>query len=128
MIELFITSFGRVLGAGALALIGPMVICSPSIAQPLNCIAVISSGRETCRDAGGFDSTCVSAKCPEGLTVTGGGGSCDAGDHKIKGLSPHFGDGTFGICVSNRVLIPTQSRSAAGFSKGRHAEHQRGHH
>ena len=39
----------------------------------LDCIEVVSSGRTDCTDAGGVPSTCASAICPGGSTVTGGG-------------------------------------------------------
>jgi hypothetical protein len=107
MIELFVTSFGRLRGAGALALIGPLVIiCSPSIAQTLSCVEVMSSGSTNCTDAGGVASTCATATCPAELTLTGGGGACAAGGTKIKSLFPRVDDGSFTIACEKEGVDP----------------------
>ena len=106
MIELFIPSIGRVRGAGALALIGLLLICSPSIALTLNCVEVSSSGRTDCTDAGGAASTCASVTCPGGSTLTGGGGACEAGASKIKSLFPVVRTGTVSIMCEKQGVDP----------------------
>jgi hypothetical protein len=107
MILLFMrSSFGRVGGAGALALLGSLVICSPSRAQTLNCVEVISSGSTSCTDAGGVDSTCSSAKCPAEFTLTGVGGACAAGDRKIKSLVPRVDDGSVTMMCEKQGVDP----------------------
>jgi hypothetical protein len=67
------------------------------IDERLNCLEVISSGSTNCTDAGGVDSTCASARCPEGFTLTGGGGACAAGNRKIKSIFPREANGSFVI-------------------------------
>ena len=86
MIAVFITTIGR--RAGALALLATLPLCSPSMALTLNCVQVSSSGSINCNDAGGVPSTCATATCPVGFTLTGGGGACSAGGSKIKSLFP----------------------------------------
>jgi hypothetical protein len=106
MIEFFIPSIGRVRGASVLALIGPLVIGSPSIALTLNCVEVSSSGRTDCTDAGGAASTCASVTCPGGSTLTGGGGACEAGASKIKSLFPVVRTGTVSIMCEKQGVDP----------------------
>jgi hypothetical protein len=59
-------------------------------------------------------STCASVICPAGFTLTGGGGACAAGGPRNRRLFP----GTFTMRVRNRVLIPKQTQSVAGFNSG----------
>lgn len=106
MIELFIPSIGCVRGAGALALIGPLVLCSPSIALTLNCIQRSSSGSTNCTDAGGVPSTCATVACPGGFILTGGGGACAAGASKIKSLFPIVRNGTVTIVCEKQGVDP----------------------
>jgi hypothetical protein len=72
----------------------------------LACVGVISSGSTSCKDAGGVDSTCASATCPQGSTLTGGGGACAAGDRKIKNLVPRPSSGTFFIMCEQQGVAP----------------------
>jgi hypothetical protein len=106
MIELFTRSFGRVCGAGALAVLGSLIICSPSIPQTLKCVEVTSSGSTACKDAGGGDGTCAVARCPANLTLTGGGGACAAGDRRIKSLVPNVNDKTVAIMCEKQGVDP----------------------
>jgi hypothetical protein len=106
MIERFIPLFGRICAVGVLALTGPLVICSPSTAQTLNCVRVVSSGSTGCNDAGGFASTCASVSCPGGTILTGGGGGCNAGDRKVKGIFPHVDTGLVGIMCEQQGVDP----------------------
>jgi hypothetical protein len=77
-----------------------------SIKRGLSCIGVSSSGSTSCKDAGGVDSTCATATCPPGSTLTGGGGSCAAGDRKIKSLFPRASNGTFNIACEQQGVDP----------------------
>ena len=70
------------------------------------CIEATSSGSFSCKDAGNFDSTCATAKCPAGYTLTGGGGSCSAGDRKIKSLFPRLTTGEFSIACEQQGVAP----------------------
>jgi hypothetical protein len=106
MIELCTRSFGRVCGAGALAVFGSLIICSPSIAETLKCVEVFSTGSTDCKDSGGVDSTCATARCPANLTLTGGGGACAAGDRKIKSLFPKVDDKTVAIMCEKQGVAP----------------------
>jgi hypothetical protein len=106
MIRFFVRAFGRVLGAVALAFLAPLLICSPSTAQTLKCVEVVSSGSKSCTDPGGVDSTCSSAKCPAELTLTGAGGACAAGDRKIKSLLPRVDDGSVTIMCEKQGVDP----------------------
>ena len=72
----------------------------------LDCTEVVSSGRTDCRDAGGVPSTCASATCPKGMTLTGGGGACAAGDSKIKSLFPIERQGSFSIVCDQQGVDP----------------------
>lgn len=72
----------------------------------LECIEADSTGSFNCKDAGNFDSTCATAKCPAGYTLTGGGGSCSAGDRKIKSLFPRFASGEFTIACEQQGVAP----------------------
>jgi hypothetical protein len=72
----------------------------------LNCLEVSSSGRRDCTDAGGAASTCASATCPGGLTLTGGGGACAAGNSKIKSLFPIERQGSFTIVCEKQGVDP----------------------
>jgi len=71
------------------------------------CIEVTSTSSSFgCKDAGGFASTCATAKCPAGYTLTGGGGACSAGDRKIKSLFPRFSTGEFTIACEEQGVPP----------------------
>lgn len=70
------------------------------------CIQVSSSGSFPCKDSGGYDSTCAVAKCPDDRTLTGGGGSCSAGDRKIKSLFPRLASGEFTIACEAQGVDP----------------------
>jgi hypothetical protein len=72
----------------------------------LICIGVASSGSTTCTDSGGVASTCASARCAEGLTLTGGGGACAAGDRKIKSLFPRASNRSFNIMCEQQGVDP----------------------
>jgi hypothetical protein len=72
----------------------------------LFCSGVVSSGSTNCTDAGGVDSTCASATCPQDLTLTGGGGACAAGDRKIKSLFPRKSEGSFSIMCEKQGVDP----------------------
>jgi hypothetical protein len=72
----------------------------------LACIGVVSSGASDCTDAGGVASTCASAICPGGLTLTGGGGACAAGDRKIKSMFPRGSDNSFTIVCEKQGVNP----------------------
>jgi hypothetical protein len=76
------------------------------VSEALKCIAVSSSGSFSCKDAGNYDSTCATANCPVGYTLTGGGGACAAGDRKIKSLFPRFAAGEFGIACEQQGVAP----------------------
>ena len=106
MIKLFRTPAGCVRPACALALIGLLVICSPTKSQTLSCVEIISSGSTSCTDSGGVDSTCASARCGEGLSLTGAGGACAAGDRKIKSLFPRVDVGTVAIMCEKQGVDP----------------------
>ncbi len=76
-------------------------------AQPvLECVEAVSSGSFSCQDAGNVPSTCATAKCPAGFTLTGGGGACAAGDRKVKSLFPRFATGEFGITCEQQGVAP----------------------
>lgn len=76
-------------------------------AQPvLECVVADSTGSFSCQDAGNFPSTCATAKCPAGYTLTGGGGACAAGDRKVKSLFPRFSAGEFGITCEQQGVAP----------------------
>ena len=77
-----------------------------SVKTSLDCIEVSSSGSFGCQDSGGFDSTCATAKCPDGYILTGGGGACAAGDRKIKSLIPRFATGEFTIACEQQGVAP----------------------
>lgn len=83
----------------------PLVQVKPS----LQCIQVNSTSSKSCKDAGGFDSTCATAKCSSGYTLTGGGGSCSAGNRMVKGLSPNLSKGEFGIMCEKQGVKPRAS-------------------
>jgi len=88
------------------------------------CLEVSSSGYTSCKDAGGYDSVCATASCPAGYTLTGGGGSCSAGDRKIKSLFPRFSQGEFAItCESQGALL--KYRPSAASSEPRRTGHHR---
>jgi hypothetical protein len=83
------------------------VVKKPAPMQPsLECVVADSSGSFGCKDAGNFDSTCATATCPAGYTLTGGGGSCSAGDRKIKSLFPQFTAGKFTIACEQQGVAP----------------------
>jgi len=70
------------------------------------CVQVNSSGSSACKDAGNVDSTCATARCPTGYTLTGGGGACAAGDRKIKSLFPRLDKGEFTIACEAQGVDP----------------------
>ena len=72
----------------------------------LSCVEIDSSSSFNCKDAGGVDSTCATAKCSEGFTLTGGGGACSAGDRKIKSVVPSVREGTFSIMCERQGVRP----------------------
>jgi hypothetical protein len=72
----------------------------------LKCVEATSSGRYSCRDAGGFDGTCATATCPAGYTMTGGGGICTAGNIKLKGVNPKLSTGEFFIMCEPQGVDP----------------------
>ncbi|MEM6992597.1 MAG: hypothetical protein AAF721_18940 [Myxococcota bacterium] len=80
----------------------------PSAAQipQLKCVQAASTTWKKCKDAGGFDSACAIAKCGAGYTLTGGGGSCSAGNRKLKGLNPNVSKGEFGIMCEDQGVKP----------------------
>ena len=85
---------------------GTASTCSVS-KNGLACVGFTSSGSKSCTDAGGSPSTCASAACPAGLTLMGGGGSCSAGDRKIKSLFPRGSDNSFTIVCEQQGVDPT---------------------
>ncbi len=70
------------------------------------CLQVTSGGSFGCKDQGNFDSTCATAKCPSGYTLTGGGGACQAGDRRIKSLVPNLAMGQFTIACEQQGVAP----------------------
>jgi hypothetical protein len=80
----------------------------PTCATPqgINCVEVSSSGSTSCTDAGGVPSTCATAVCPTGFTLTGGGGACAAGSSKIKSLFPLESQGSFNIACDKQGVDP----------------------
>lgn len=76
------------------------------IAPKLKCVEMHSSTKYACKDAGNFDSTCATAKCGEGYVLTGGGGSCAAGNRKIKTLAPNVSTGEFSIMCEQQGTAP----------------------
>ena len=76
----------------------------------LACIQVSSSGSTSCKDAGGYDSTCATASCPTGYSLTGGGGACAAGDRKVKSLFPRVDRGQFSQILVNLASNGIRSR------------------
>ncbi|MBK8240436.1 MAG: hypothetical protein IPK74_33345 [Deltaproteobacteria bacterium] len=77
-----------------------------SMAPRLRCVEMHSSTKYACKDAGNFDSTCATAKCGEGYVLTGGGGSCAAGNRKIKTLAPNVSTGEFSIMCEQQGTAP----------------------
>lgn len=75
-------------------------------AASLKCVEATSSGSFACKDAGNFDSTCATAKCPAEYTLTGGGGACAAGDRKVKSLFPRLTSGEFTIACEQQGTAP----------------------
>ena len=82
------------------------VSAGPAVKPSLICVEASSSGSRSCKDAGNFDSTCATAKCPAEFTITGGGGICAAGDSKIKGLIPKLATGEFTIMCEKQGVNP----------------------
>jgi hypothetical protein len=78
----------------------------PSIAALNRCIQVYSTTHTSCRDAGNYPSVCATATCPATHTLTGGGGSCAAGDRKIKSLFPRLDRGEFTIACEDQGTAP----------------------
>ena len=76
------------------------------MAATLNCVQVSSPGSTSCRDAGGAPSTCATATCPGGFTLTGGGGACAAGGTRIKSLFPVVRNGTITIVCEQQGVAP----------------------
>lgn len=70
------------------------------------CIQVDSDGSFACTDAGNYESTCAVATCPADYTLTGGGGSCSAGDSKVKSLVPRLRTGEFTIACERQGVDP----------------------
>jgi hypothetical protein len=70
------------------------------------CVQITSAGSFSCKDQGNFDSTCATAKCPSGYTLTGGGGACQAGDRRIKSLVPKLATGEFTIACEQQGVAP----------------------
>lgn len=91
-------------GFCALALLA--ALAAPSMAATLNCVQVSSSGSISCRDAGGAPSTCATATCPAGFTLTGGGGACSAGGSRIKSLFPVVRNGSMTIACEQQGVAP----------------------
>ena len=81
-------------------------ISALAVKPPLKCIQVNSSGSFNCKDAGNFDSTCATATCPAGYTLTGGGGACAAGNRKVKSLFPRLSQGEFTIACEQQGVAP----------------------
>lgn len=75
----------------------------------MTCIQVNSSGSQPCQDSGGYASTCATAKCPAGYTLTGGGGACSAGDRRIKSLFPRLDRGEYSIACEQQGTEPQAS-------------------
>lgn len=96
------------LGLGVISVVLVLYCCIfRRQAQPsLEYVEASSSGSFSCQDAGGFASTCATAKCPVGYTLTGGGGACAAGDRKIKSLFPRFATGEFTIVCEQQGVAP----------------------
>jgi len=80
------------------------------LATGLSCVQASSTGSQSCKDSGGYDSTCATATCPAGYTLTGGGGSCSAGDRKVKSLFPRVDRGEFTI-VCEQQGVPPQANA-----------------
>ncbi len=72
----------------------------------LTCVGVDSFRSTSCTDSGGVASTCASATCPQGSTLTGGGGACAAGGRRIKSLFPNEGSGSFTIMCEQQGVDP----------------------
>jgi hypothetical protein len=75
----------------------------------LVCIQVSNTTWSQCKDAGNYDSSCATAQCPSGYKLTGGGGTCAAGDRKLKGLNPKLSTGEFGIMCEKQGVKPQVS-------------------
>jgi hypothetical protein len=72
----------------------------------LTCVEASSTGNQPCQDSGNFPGTCAVATCPEGYTLTGGGGICAAGNIKVKGLNPRLSTGEFFIMCEQQGVNP----------------------
>lgn len=77
-----------------------------ALPQSLSCVEQSSSGSTACTDSGGFASRCAVAQCGAGYKLTGGGGSCNAGDRKLKNLSPNFATGEFHVMCEDQGVAP----------------------
>ncbi len=89
--------------------LGPATGHSPptySLAPSLKCVQASSSGSTSCNDAGNVASRCAVAKCGTGYTLTGGGGSCAAGNRKIKALNPNLSANEFHIMCEDQGVAP----------------------
>jgi hypothetical protein len=97
---------GVALGASSLAKQASAVGMRDPAAPSLKCTTADSSGSFACKDSGNYDSTCATAKCPAGYTLTGGGGACSAGDRKVKSLFPRLATGEFTIACEQQGVAP----------------------
>ena len=98
------------IAAAGLAAAALAVAVGAAYLQPkstgLACVQASSTGSFPCKDAGGFDSTCATAACSVGYTLTGGGGACAAGDRRVKSLFPRFDKGEFTIACEQQGVAP----------------------
>ena len=94
------------LALGVVAVAVAIGTYTSSSVPSLKCIQANSSSSFNCKDAGNIDSTCATANCPAGYTLTGGGGACAAGDRKIKSLFPKLAAGEFGIACEQQGVAP----------------------
>jgi hypothetical protein len=96
-----------VTAALALGIVAAAIAISALASKPtLKCVQADSTGSFSCKDPGNFDSTCATAKCPAGYTLTGGGGACAAGDRKVKSLFPRLSQGEFTIACEQQGVAP----------------------
>ena len=101
------TAAALALGSIAVAIGLSGIFTKPPQFQPsLKCVEASSSGRYSCKDPGNFDSTCATAKCLAGYTLTGGGGICAAGNIKLKGVNPKLATGEFFIMCEPQGVDP----------------------
>jgi hypothetical protein len=87
--------------------VGGIPIKPPPLPGPSKCVEVSSVTTFTsCKDAGGFASTCASVTCPAGTTLTGGGGACAAGNSRLKSLFPRLSANQFNIACDSQGVAP----------------------